>query len=792
MSVRVMTLLKVAVPRESTITTKIIWTGSMKRHVLPFLAALALPFACTIVEEPKGINKKTEHETTHLVISANSSAMTKAVLKEDRSVSFVDADVLSVFDSEYQNCIFTVKNLYPDGSADFEGDVSAADGPMPVMYPYQEGARIEEYGPAHLPKLYFTVPSEQHAVENSFDPAAAFSIGLAEQRKDGIVGASLSNKCALVKFTMPKGSYSKVMLTVRGGTICGACYVDIKSGGISDIFPSETVKTVTLSGEIAGYKTYYMSVIPGIAEGGIDVKIYDANGDLSGEKSTTQDVTFTKGGILNIGTLPTAETSPDWLGEGTKASPYIIANADHLKKLEKEFSTSEGALPLAGKYFKQIKDIDMGGEAISIGNIAIKEQGGKTWDEPTSVFNANYDGGGHTISNYRLKFRTSNLTARYLAGLFNIVSDCTICNLNIQPAVQESGYLIDSIDTFSNHYYIGLLAGEIDGECTISNCHVLKGDYKITAKDKGASVESSQTVVLGGLVGFMSCGPYSVINFSNCTNEANLTIEKGRHKDVAGGIIGMNYGRGQIQYVDRCRNKGNITVISELEGTGLEVFAGGIIGRITDDDHDVVFRISNCVNEGDIYAKNLSPEYACAGGIAGSNDSDGYGLTDPWVYNCLNKGDIYAECLDGMWHIGYDACAGGIFGYCYDDDTHLALCVNVGRISAEGSPQVGPICGEEGDHLWCYWLETDEFEGYVPDSCTNCRACEFILGTGEDDGTPESVRLNGNSSYDTTKKSLFEMTEWDKSQWASAASWTGKSDLYWDKPTHENNLDLIF
>lgn len=759
----------------------------MKKLFFLFIAALVLPFACTVIEETDIADEQTDGALMPLVISANSSAITKSVLNEDNSVSFVATDFLSVFDSDYQNCKFTVKKLYSDGTADFTGSVSAADGPMPVMYPYQKSAELVKSGPAI--KLFFEIPAEQKAVKGSFDPAAAISMGIAELTEDDIAKVSLTNICALVKFTMPAGSYSKVTLTAGGGAdICGPCNLNVNNG-IGGIIVSEDASVVSLVGEIEGGETYYMSIVPGVVEKGITVRIYDANGDLAGEKSTTNQVTFKKGSILNIGTLPTADSSEDWLGEGTKASPYIIANKQHLEKLAEVFSLRETARPYAGKYFKQIKDINMGGEAITIGNYADRYQD-TSWDEPTA-FNANYDGGGHTISNYKLKFIGYRLNAHHLAGLFNIVSDATISNLSLKPAVQESGYLIDGMDTLSDYYYIGFLAGEIDGECTISNCHSLSGNYKITAKDDGAGIDSSQTVVLGGLVGTTTCKMNGAVTFKGCTNQANLTIEKGRVKDVVGGIIGTDYGHNHYQYIDRCRNKGNISVISQNDNTiGLEVFAGGIIGRITDTDHDVVFRISNCVNEGDIHAESHQPEYACAGGIAGSNDSDGFGTTDPWVYNCLNKGDIYAECLDGMLHIGYDACAGGIFGYCYDDDTHLALCVNTGQISAAGSPQIGPICGTNGDHLWCFWLRTDEFWNYVPDECTNCQACVgFIDGSGN--GTPEYVRLQGKAS-DAETGSLFDKTEWNKSQWASAAAWKGTSDLYWEDPSHKNTLDLDF
>ncbi len=765
----------------------------MKKNIIPFMAALMLPLGCTKIETPSSVPEG--DEGILLTISASSSPVTRAELNEDNSVSFQETDALSVFCRlteddlvSYVNNKFSVSRLYDDGSADFQGTVASAEGLLPVMYPYQEGATIEKYN--KVDKLFFNVPTVQKAVPGTFDPDAAISVGMAVVGEDSNVSVSLSNACALVKFAVPPGDYSKVTLIADGCRISGPCAANVTSeiGGITPFMSEEN--TVSLKGDITGGNIYLLAVVPGEATKGITVKLFDKEGNVAGEKSTVNSVTFTAGHILNIGLLPTF--NPTWEGSGTKSDPYCISTSAHLKLLAQAFSLRETAKPYAGKYFLQKADINMNGEEITIGNYGDRYRDTTpSWEVPTA-FNANYDGGGHTISNYRLKFIPYRLNAHYLAGLFNIVSDATISNLNLRPAKNENGNLIDGIDSSLNYYYIGLLAGEINGVCTISNCHVLSGDYTVTAYD-GSSFDASETVVLGGLVGMTNAPAGKNIIFTNCTNEANLKIEKGIHKNVAGGIIGSNYGGNQYQYVDRCRNKGNITVFSDKEKAGLETFAGGIIGRISDDGDNVVFRISNCVNEGNVTAKSKAPKYACAGGIAGSHDSDGWGSVDPWVYNCLNKGDIHAECFDGMTSVTYDACAGGIFGYCYDADTKLALCVNTGRITAGGAPVIGPICGTGGTHWRCFWLVPDEFEEYAPDDFFCCYPCTggFINGSGDNAGTPEYVRLHGKANDSESGDSLFEMTEWSREDWAAAASWTGTSDVYWNDPGHENNLDLV-
>ncbi len=760
----------------------------MKKSIIPFLVALLLPVACTEIEEPgiehEAIEEKTDDTLKHLVISANSSILTKTVLNQDNSVSFLETDTLSVFcqtdefGNYFYNNIFSVSRLYDNGSADFQGRVASTEGMMPVMYPYQEGARFEKQQMTH--KLYFNLPVEQKAVPGTFDPAAAFSLGMARMTGDSIASATLSNACALVKFTVPLGEYSKVTLTAPDCEICGPCSVSVNStvGDIATSMGGE--KTVTLKGDIEGGNTYLLAVVPGEASGGITARLYDKNGDLAGEKTTTKSVTFTKGHILNIGLLPT--NSPTWRGSGTATDPYLIETSAHLKLLAQAFSLRETAKPYAGKHFLQKNDIDMGGEEITIGNYKDRYRDtDPAWGVPT-YFNAIYDGGGYTISNYRLKFIGENI--HFYAGLFNCVKDAEIKNLKVQPAVNERGNLIDGIDDTYGYYNIGMLVGYLNANTTISGCTSLSRSngwpYVVDCTEETGFFDSPHPINLGGLVGYITAAPGYVVNFSGCTNEANLKLEKGSNMIVAGGIIGSHYYDSFTINIDRCRNKGSVTA----ESNKAEAFAGGIFGRISDGfGGDILVHISNCVNEGSINATTQASEDACAGGIAGSNNSDGWGLMqfsnkDPWVYNSLNKGDIYAY--------GNDAMAGGIFGYCYDDNTKLALCVNTGSVSAEGDPMTGPICATGGDHWWCFWLETEKFKGYKPGDYYHYYPCKDISGSGDTDSTPEYVRLHGKAKTSDSGDSLFEKTEWSQTDWAAAASWTGSSD------DQDNTLDLVF
>ena len=778
----------------------------MKKSIIPILAVLMLPVSCTRVEFPTEPAEEQHNENIEdaVIISARTASDTKAGLMDGNVVAFRDTDTISVFsgteDGFYKDK-FKALNIYTDGSADFQGTLTEETGEaMVVMYPYQEAeeTRLEKNGKNR--SLYFTLPVEQVATVGNFDPAAFICTGVTESSDDGSLKVTLGTVCALVKFTMPEGSYSKVTLTANNNeSLAGLCRVsksDDYKGNESVDLTTETNSTVTLSGTIAGGQTYFMAVAPTTASKGITVQIFDEEGNLAGEKSTTNVVDFKRNRILNLGTL-TGQDVNKWLGKGTEDSPYIISCADHLKMLSKVYSTKSEADKYAGKYFKQTKDIDMDGTQLTIGSFM--EDVNPSDFHYGSAFNATYDGGGHMIKGYKLILvdEKPDYARRHAAGLFNIVKNGTIKNLTVLPEAGANNVTMTENDIYNplDSYYIGLLAGIVVGNSTISNCRTGKWTYKFYGRVNSYSEEMD--IMIGGLVGMTTAVSgsyeYKYPTISNCTNEATIMVYNGMNQISVGGILGSNMPVNEICYIDRCRNKGRITV----ESTDAQVFAGGIAGRITNQNNSLTgtYRFSNCVNEADIEAITTANEYACAGGIIGSNNSDGDWGEDPWFHNCLNKGDIYASGGDDYVIDMTSANAGGICGYCNDEDTKFALCINTGQVYAEVDPCIAPITVTDGDQYWCYWLYTDQFgENYKPDGdFYRLFICYgFIIGNGDGVDNPEYVRTHGKTGIDYADKTLYTETEWGEAEWKAAAAWTGFSDNYWGTATHENSLDLIF
>ena len=214
-------------------------------------------------------------------------------------------------------------------------------------------------------------------------------------------------------------------------------------------------------------------------------------------------------------------------------------------------------------------------------------------------------------------------------------------------------------------------------------------DKSYTAKNckNTGNVTSSGSYSAGGIVGHLDTDGGSQ-NFSGCTNSG--TIRSGG--SYAGGIIGYSEGGGNLT---NCKNSGAVSgktvggILGENEDDAIDFSgsensgtitgtsnAGGIIGRLGDNDLDKSYTAQNCKNRGNVTAGGSG----CAGGIVGHLDTDG---SKQNFSGCVNEGDINAPAN----------CAGGIIGYS-EGGGNFTSCTNSGAVSGK---TVGGIIGENED-----------------------------------------------------------------------------------------------
>lgn len=718
----------------------------------------------------------TEEPSVYLTITAgeSSEAVTRTALtggtgSDRNNVRFKEGDALSVFSTHDTNVEFSMTaGPYSNGSADFSGYVKPYDEPYYVVYPYSSALTADFSGSGAT--IHAVIPSEQRAVDDSFDPAAALSAGrTSSYTSDESLSVTMKNVCALIKFTVPEGyTFTKAEFDAGFGTwdntatLAGKTDITIGTDGSVSVSSGcedfdECVREIVLEGEMTSGHDYYIAVAPKDITS-FTFSLYKGNSLFA--RVSAGEMSLKSGKIVNLGMI---DYQP-WSGFGTQSKPYLIQSLSDLILLKTAlFSLNED---IKRYYFKQTADIDCKGTKMGIG--------------ADYSFGGHYDGGGYCISNYKLDGPT--------AGLFSLISGATIENLQLRPYTDGDGYVLKG-----NYAGGGCLAGQAEGNCTISNCTLLSGDYKVQFTG------STKYPYFGGLIGKTTAST----TITGCKNAGNISIISNAisdgydHSTAAGGILGfaenieedneptLNPLPTDVQHIvfDRCRNTGSVS----LKDNNHAAYAGGIAGYVRDSgmDQALVPHVSNCVNNGAISAEAADEDlYAYAGGIIGNNGSDGYNSDLPWVHNCLNTGSIYA--------MGNDASCGGIIGYCYDTDTMVAVCINTGSISADGDPHSGAICGmgtsggigtyRGGSCESCYWLDpSDSPATPLLPICYQCSEggyhYSYIPYTKAEDCIFED------NNYLTVSN-----TGWTKDEWKTkAAHWTGSAT--WGGTS--NDLDIL-
>ena len=168
------------------------------------------------VEAPKG---------EKITFTASTEVETKTALHENgKSTIWVAGDQISVFDAnkEGNNRCFNIDALSEDAKTStfsYEGEFvkdqsGMADPTVVALYPYQPKAYCDFF---YYDRNYITginFPAEQTAVAGSFDPKAAFALGLGTMNEK-VLG--FQNLYALLKFTVRDAGVKKVTVKVNEG-----------------------------------------------------------------------------------------------------------------------------------------------------------------------------------------------------------------------------------------------------------------------------------------------------------------------------------------------------------------------------------------------------------------------------------------------------------------------------------------------------------------------------------------------------------------------------------------------
>lgn len=739
----------------------------MKKAIIIFCAA-ALACACTKTIEPADPQGNRDGGTIHISMDATTDgdgAMSKVIMDADRYLLWAEGDEISLINKTGESY---GEPLVLDSGAGtvegrFTGEAYGSESGWYGVYPYDADNAMTSDGAIKVGWY----GNNQQAVKGGIAPGHLLMAGESVLNA-GSLSIGFRNLLAYFKFTTDFAC-SEITIESNGEKPLACQTLDVVFG--EDGAPAITGWTYNHAGDGAVHLlnssddiepgTYYLAVIPQTLSDGFSIVFKPSDEDKAYYRKASKPAELKRNTILNLGAFSKSSLSTDgeFSGAGTEGDPYLISSVAQLMMLsDLVFYEDDGHY--ASAYYKQTCSIDCDGKSLD----PIGYHSTSISDKP---FKGTYDGQNFTISNFIPS------TTKATAGLFGGVKNATLKNIVLEPCSFKK------TTTGIQNLYFGILAGfamsEGDGKVLIDNCHVKSPD---SGHSKATISIKADFVTFGAMVG----GTNGNLTVTGCTNSMDLHTETaelvGSFEQISiGGMVGRSYSnldtKSQLIF-NRCRNTGEIWCNGNAQ-----TYAGGIIGRVFEDASagDAVLWITNCVNNGKVTAAtNANDEDAAAGGIVGSNRSDGYDPDRPHLYNCLNTGDV--TC------VGDDGYGGGIIGFIYSGDTKMCLCVNTGQVLdrvkgmseevlKEYDPHLGAIGGDNGTiftnpgtYCYCYWTNSSTMPIVFGESsyskATNCSYCSTLLAA-DINSHFKDVALDSSFSLDL---------------------WNGRSDL--------GNLDILF
>ena len=444
-----------------------------------------------------------------ITFTASTEAETKTALHENgKSTTWLEDDQISVFDAnkgDNNRCfeIDEITNESKTATFSYEGefvmDKTQEDPTVVALHPYQEGAYCDFF---YYDRNYITginFPAEQTAVAGSFDPKAAFALGLGTMKT---MELGFRNLYSLLKFTVTKGGVNEVVVTFDGESafVAGDAKIQMAlNTENSPVFESPVLsivdngsKAVTLSCE-AGFvvgTTYYIAVAPA-SYTGLSVA-------LDGEvvKEASKENTLAANKIYNLGALTPNATDSEY-GLVGSFQGWDVANPVKMLEYGDGWAVAENVELYKNDEFKVVKgnswNVNFGGKDATLVAEVDKEytlvQGGQN---VKVTKNGKFD----LYFNPTSKVFKCTCVEEYTDLKVNITIDNKANWSPLYITLKDGDKVIADNATVTNNKY--QISGEYIGStltCTLSNGTKTSEAMSVAITKDGATVTLEETII---------------------------------------------------------------------------------------------------------------------------------------------------------------------------------------------------------------------------------------------------------------------------------------------------------
>ena len=277
----------------------------MKKYILPFMSIamlMAMSSCSSSDDEVAEIKEESKLVPMTFTATQESNAETRSALITGTSVIWKTGDMISVFDGNGEKVNHQFSLTGDASLGKFSGIASSEATSFTAVYPYTDGAQLKSDGSVSG----ITLPAEQTAYKDSFDPKAALMMAYTEDKSQ----LNFKNVVSLVKVTTDFDC-RKIGLSAYED-IAGTGTLSYNNGEPSIAFDSNQSRTVTLipaDGEsVIAAGTYYIAIRPHTSIGFSIVFINSDNSKLYTRRNEQKN-TFSRSRIKNLGIFSEYPTS---------------------------------------------------------------------------------------------------------------------------------------------------------------------------------------------------------------------------------------------------------------------------------------------------------------------------------------------------------------------------------------------------------------------------------------------------------------------------------------------------